>query len=62
MYVGERANSVQVDVYLPSKVTMIVIQKYGQEEAFCYATVGGEHYPSVFSGRELKNNPHKNNK
>ena len=39
MYIGEQANAVEVDVFLPSQVTMIVIQKYGKTEPFCFATV-----------------------
>ena len=58
MYIGEQANSVEVDVFLPSQVTLIVIQKYGKTEPFCFATVGGQKRCSVCKGSLLKKNPH----
>ena len=42
LYIGEKANSVDVDLHLPSQVTMVIIHKYGQKETFCFATVGGQ--------------------
>ena len=58
LYVGERANSVDVDLYLPSQVTMVIIHKYGKQVPFCYATVGGGKNCSVFAGKTLKKHPH----
>ena len=58
MYIGERATSVTVDVYLPCQVTMVIIHKYGIKNTFCFATVGGAKKPSVFPGCDLKKNPH----
>ena len=60
LYVGERDTSVTVDLHLPSKVTMVVIHKFGKNEPFCFATVGGQVQCSVFPGNELKNDPHAN--
>ena len=59
LYIAEGATSVEVDLHLPAKVTMVIIHKYGQRETFCFAKVGGLNHPSVFSGTELKNNQHK---
>ena len=58
LYAGEKAHSVDVDLYLPSQVTMVIIQKYGQKVPFCYATVGGGKHCSVFQGETLKKNLH----
>ena len=60
LYIGEKTNSVDVDLSLPSQVTMVVIKKFGQKDVFCFATVAGEKNASVFAGCELKKNPHAN--
>ena len=60
LYIGETDTSVTADLHLPSKVTMVVIHKYGKKEPFCFATVGGEENCSAFPGKELKKDPHAN--
>ena len=56
LYIGKKDTT--VDLYLPSKVTMIVIHKFGKKEPFCFATVGGRAQCSVYQGNKLDNNPH----
>ena len=34
LYIGERATSVDVDLYLPSQVTLVIIQKYSESVPF----------------------------
>ena len=58
LYIGERATSVDVDLYLPSQVTLVIIQKFGESVPFCFATVGGREHCTVAPGSELKKNPH----
>ena len=60
LYIGARDFTVNVDLYLPSQVTMIVIHKYGCKTAFCYATVGGQMNCSVYPVHELLKDPHAN--
>ena len=59
LYIGEGATSVDVDLYLPTQVTMVVIHKYGQGgQCFCFATVGGAENCSAYPGCQLRKNPH----
>ena len=59
LYIGAEDTSVTADLYLPSKVTMVIIKNFGKNEPFCFATVGAGHRKySVYPGKELKTNPH----
>ena len=60
LYIGETDTSVTVDLYLPTKVKMIVIHKYRKQEPFCFVTVSGGLKFSVYHGKELKNDPYAN--
>ena len=53
LYIGQFDNSVRVDLHLPSRVTMVVIHKFGMKEVFCFATANGLTC-SVFPGCQLK--------
>ena len=60
LYIGENDSSVTADLYLPSKVTMVVIHKFGASEAFCFASVGDDGQCSVYAGNKLKKDPYAN--
>ena len=53
LYIGEEDTNVDVDLYLPSKVTMVVIKKFGKG-IFCFVTVGGSTTCSVYPGCNFK--------
>ena len=59
LYVGQHTTVVNVDLYLPAQVTMVIIHKFGQEETFCFATVGGRTRCTLRPGDEMTRNPHK---
>ena len=58
LYIQACDTSVDVDLHLPSLVTMVIIKKYGKDGAFCFVTLAHGQSCSVKPGHDLQKNPH----